>query len=73
MFNNVIPKVAILISELTVLTYDIYIFNFVLIVDVVNIFFTTAQRFNSVYIFSRGKIKETFLSSKRNIWCILLC
>ena len=29
MFNNVIPKVAILISELTVFTYDIYIFNFV--------------------------------------------
>ena len=29
MFNNVIPKVAILNSELTVLTYDIYIFNFV--------------------------------------------
>ena len=27
MFNNVIPKVAILNSELTVLTYDIYIFK----------------------------------------------
>ena len=34
-------------------------------------FFTTAQRFNSVYIFSRSKIKETFLSSKRSVWCIL--
>ena len=73
MFNNVIPKIAILNSELTVLTYDIYIFNFVQIVDVVKMFFTTSQSFNSVYIFSRGKIKETFLSSKRSIWCILLC
>ena len=31
-------------------------------------FFATAQLFNSVYIFGRGKIKEAFLSSKRGVF-----
>ena len=75
MLNNVIPKVAILHSKLTVLIYDIYISTTSCkIVDVVKILiFTPAEHFNTVYISSPGKIKETFLSRKRSVWCILFC